>query len=119
MNHAHHTRSLIALAATAVLLAGCGGPSLASSGATHGGSSNALQISDFKFKPASLSVNTGGIVVTNADGVAHSVTADDGRSFDSGILGPGTSRTIAVSEPGRYPYHCVVHPFMHGTVVAR
>jgi plastocyanin len=57
--------------------------------------------------------------VTNQDSVAHTVTADDGHSFDTGALAVGASQRVSVRKPGSYPYHCAIHPFMHGTLVVK
>jgi plastocyanin len=57
--------------------------------------------------------------VTNQDSTAHTATADDGHSFDTGTLADGASQTISASKPGSYPYHCSIHPFMHGTLVVK
>jgi plastocyanin len=129
MKPRHSLSSLVVIAATALLLAGCGGggspsasanPSGASSQAASGGSSSAVKISDFKFVPASVTVKHGARVnVTNQDSAAHTATADDGHSFDTGTLAQGASRTISVSKAGSYPYHCSIHPFMHGTLVVK
>lgn len=78
-----------------------------------------IEISGFKFTPASLTVKAGQIVsVTNRDSVGHTVTADDGTSFESGLLGKDQSGTItAPSKPGSYSFHCSPHPNMKGTLV--
>ena len=77
-----------------------------------------MTISDFKFAPASLTVGGAATVtVTNHDDTAHTATADDGTSFDTGNVDPGSSKTIRVSKPGSYAYHCSIHPFMKGTIV--
>jgi plastocyanin len=52
--------------------------------------------------------------VTNNDGVAHSVTADDG-SFDTGLFSDGT-RTIHLTKAGTFTYKCTLHPNMTGTI---
>ena len=49
----------------------------------------------------------------------HSIVADDcqsraGCSFDSGIIRPDHQFVLARLAPGRYPYHCGLHPFMRG-----
>ena len=125
----HSISSLVVIAATALLFAGCGSgnspsPSANSSGSSSqpasGGSSSAVKINDFKFSPASDTVKQGArVTVTNQDSTAHTATADDGHSFDTGTLARGTSQTISVSKPGSYPYHCSIHPFMHGTLVVK
>ena len=118
--------SLIVIAGTALLLAGCGGGSSPSASAkpstsssqTRGGS--AVEISNFKFLPASITVKQGaGVTVTNQDSTAHTATSDNGKSFDTGTLDPGASHAISVSKPGTYAYHCSIHPFMHGTLVIK
>jgi plastocyanin len=125
----HSASSLVVMAGTALLLAGCGGGSSgsatanssgSSSQAASGGSSSAVKISNFKFAPASDTVKRGArVTVTNQDSAAHTATADDGRSFDTGTLAQGASQTISVSKPGSYSYHCSIHPFMHGTLVVK
>jgi plastocyanin len=49
----------------------------------------------------------------------HSIVADDcqfrlGCSFDSGIIRPDHQFVLSQLAPGRYPYHCGLHPFMRG-----
>jgi plastocyanin len=73
-------------------------------------------ISDYAFKPASMTVQPGTSVTwTNQDDDPHTVTANDG-SFDSKGLGQGDSFTQTFAKPGTYPYHCAAHPFMKGTI---
>jgi plastocyanin len=124
MSSRHHVFSLAAAAVTALVLAGCGsddnstGTAQASKPASSG-SGDAVTISDFKFAPASLTVDKGArVTVTNDDSTTHTATADDG-AFDTGNIDPGSSKTIALSKPGSYAYHCAIHPFMHGTVVLK
>lgn len=57
----------------------------------------------------------------NADTAAHTVTsgtAKDGPNgkFDSGLIQPGKSFIHLFTEAGSYPYFCLVHPWMTGTV---
>lgn len=78
-----------------------------------------IEISGFKFSPDSLTVKPGQVIsVVNRDSVGHTMTADDGSSFESGLLGKDQSGTItAPTEPGSYAYHCAPHPNMKGTLV--
>src|SRR3954467_9811311 len=127
----HLIASLVALAAVTVPIAGCGGSSPAPSAAKQAtpsgsspskaaGGSGSVSIANFKFAPASLTVSAGTrVTVANRDTTAHTVTADDGRSFDTGSVDPGSSATVSVPKPGTYKYHCSIHPFMHGTLVVR
>jgi plastocyanin len=134
----HLTASAALVAAAAVPLAGCGGSggsgnASAQSGgsarhAKPSGSSHAkassgttsLGIANFKFAPASVTVRRGTrITVTNKDTTAHTATADDGHSFDTGDIDPGATATVTLSKAGTYEFHCSIHPFMHGTLVVR
>ena len=121
------TYTLLSTVAVAALLAtGCNngnsGPSAAaapSAGASSGAGS-AITISNFKFSPATLRVRDGArIKVTNDDSTAHTVTADDGNSFDSGTVDSGASTTISTPAAGTYSYHCTIHPFMKGKLVVQ
>lgn len=52
----------------------------------------------------------------NNDIAPHTVTADDG-SFNSGNMNPGDTWTHVFTTPGTYTYHCIYHPWMHGTII--
>lgn len=110
---------LVIPALTAVLCA-CGGgdDGGTAAAAPASASGNGVTISDFKFAPATFTVDRRTrFTVTNDDSTAHTATADDGRSFDTGPIDPGGSKTITLSAAGRYEYHCSIHSFMHATVV--
>jgi plastocyanin len=127
MHLRHVSASLLVLAAAASPIAGCGsdsGSSAAKSGGSPpskaSGASGSVSISDFAFKPSSVTVRHGkAVTIANHDTTAHTATADDGRSFDTGDIDPGASKTVTVSKPGTYKFHCTIHPFMHGTLVVK
>jgi plastocyanin len=106
---------------SAVALTACGGGgSTATAGAKPSGASHAITISNFAFQPPAVTVKRGTrVTVTNRDSAAHTATADDGHSFDTGNLDTGASKTITVSRPGTYAYRCTIHPFMHGTLIVK
>ena len=76
-----------------------------------------VTVQGFAFGPASITVNTGDSVTwTNKDSTAHTVTADGG-SFDQPLPASGGTATVTFNTAGTFPYHCTIHPNMHGTVV--
>jgi hypothetical protein len=52
----------------------------------------------------------------NSDPVSHTTTSDTG-AWDSGPVSSGTTFQHTFSTAGTFPYHCNIHPFMHGTIV--
>ena len=57
------------------------------------------------------------VLVANHDGVAHTVTAEDG-AFDSGNVPGGKAvRFVAPDRPGTYEFICTIHPSMRGQLV--
>jgi len=78
-----------------------------------------IEIKDFKYSPATLTVKKGEkITVTNKDVAGHSVTSDEEGLFDSEVLGKDETREItAPSELGEYPFHCTPHPQIKGTLI--
>lgn len=72
------------------------------------------------FSPNSLTVTSGtSLTWKNYTHEAHSIVSDDcvrlsGCSFDSGVLRPDEGYSLPFLNPGRYPYHCGLHPFMRG-----
>jgi plastocyanin len=81
-------------------------------------SQDKVAIINMKYSPADITVKKGAKVVwTNFDSVSHTVTADTGNMFDSGTLGQGKSFSFTFSSVGTFPYHCTLHPDMHGKVI--
>lgn len=77
---------------------------------------NTVEIRNYSFQPASLTVPAGTTVTwINYDAVAHTVTASDG-SFDSGDILSGGRFMFTFANPGTYAYGCRIHPNMQGTI---
>ena len=80
-------------------------------------SGDAVSIQNFAFAPPNLSVASGTTVTwTNQDDVQHTVSSDDGHSFNSSAFGQGQTFQFTAGAPGTYTYTCRIHPFMHGTL---
>ncbi len=77
-----------------------------------------VNINNFAFNPPNITVAPGTKVTwVNNDQAPHTATATDpAGAFDSGTLQPGQRYSITFDQPGTYTYHCVIHPFMTGTV---
>ena len=73
------------------------------------------------FEPEVLAVPAGSVVeVVNTSSRAHSVTADESApvAFDTGPVPEVDTAQLRLDEPGRYPYHCRLHPdVMDGVIV--
>jgi plastocyanin len=131
-----HTRRAVAACLFAAALAGCssspsggntaantaaGTTSAATTSAATGTVSSAavITIKNFAFRTPG-SVRPGATVtVRNEDSTEHTVTADSGNAFDSTQPSGGSSSFTAPTKPGSYPFHCTIHPFMHGTLVVQ
>jgi plastocyanin len=75
----------------------------------------AVEIADFAFGPADITVAVGGTVTwTNTDGQAH--TATSSGNFDTGSIAAGASASVTFDEPGTFTYICSFHPFMTATI---
>jgi plastocyanin len=88
-----------------------------STGAPTSGSATAgpkVDISNFSFNPATLTVRVGDTVTwTNNDSATHTVT------FNIASLAPGASFSHTFSTAGTYPYRCTIHPNMTGTIIVQ
>ncbi len=77
--------------------------------------STTIAISDFTFA-APTSVAPGAeVTVDNADGVLHTVSADD-DSFDIQVPASSTGSFTAPSEPGDHAFVCNLHANMSATL---
>jgi plastocyanin len=78
-----------------------------------------VQIKEFKFVPALLTVPVGATVTwSNGDEEAHTVTATD-RAYTSAGLEPKETYAHRFTQPGTYTYFCALHPHMTATVVVK
>ena len=75
-----------------------------------------VNIGDNFFDPPDAAIEPGSTITwTNNGALPHTVTADDGL-FDSGVLNPGDSYTVAFDGQGTVTYFCAIHPEMRGSV---
>jgi plastocyanin len=77
-----------------------------------------VDVSGFCFEPTVLNVGVGqAITWTNRDAAPHTVTGANGAWGDSERFGLDETVSFTFDEPGTYPYVCLLHPSMAGTVV--
>ena len=75
------------------------------------------------FVPSIVTIENGGTVTfANPDNAVHTSTSGtpaDGPNgiWDSGMVRSGSSFTTLALETGKYPYFCIVHPWMTGLVI--
>ncbi|WP_461186571.1 cupredoxin domain-containing protein [Arthrobacter sp. Z4-13] len=134
----------LAAAALVLALSGCGNPGMPGSGTTAAptlteefpsapavtteptpsasGTPAAapaeILIKGFKYQGTDTVSPGAEITVTNDDVEAHTITADTGNAFDT-ITKVGTTTFTAPTEPGTYPYHCIFHGNMKGTLTVK
>ena len=76
-------------------------------------------IEQMRFSPPALTVLRGDHVTwVNKDLFPHTASANS-KAFDSRSIAPQASWTYVAGRPGSYPYHCVFHPAMGGTLTVR
>jgi plastocyanin len=114
----HHT-PLLAAAALAALLTACG--TAATDTAPAATSEVAVDIDTFRFAPDRTVVTAGSTVTwVNRDATRHTVTAgsvdEPDSRFDETVDEVGDEVTATFDQAGTYPYFCVLHPFMTGTI---
>ena len=114
--------SLIAVAPSAFAAHGEGGMSATVTNAP-GSSTPGCEETDNCFVPSTVVITAGGTVTwENTDTAAHTATAGsavDGPSgvWDSSLVMAGGSYSVTLDDAGTYPYFCMVHPWMSGTVI--
>jgi plastocyanin len=119
------TAVAIAVGSILIIVLADDGASAASSSAsssqtadTGAGAAVKVDISDFKFAPATVTVKAGSKVSwVNHDSAPH--TATSGHDFDTGTLKQGDTKTVTLDKPGTYTYICQFHAFMNGKVVVK
>jgi plastocyanin len=100
-----------------VVLAALAAAAMFAAGPAAAASPTVVDIRNFQFQPATLTVAAGTTVMwKNDDGSAHSVAAQDG-SFRSDPLDTKDSYSFTFGKPGTYVYGCTFHPMMLGKIV--
>lgn len=81
-----------------------------------------VDIVDFAFSPAAITIDVGDTVSwANSGAAPHTATSDVGQAdaWDSGTLATGQQFSRVFSVPGTFTYFCAIHPFMRGSVTVR
>jgi plastocyanin len=87
---------------------------IAKAAAVSATSAKTIEIKNYAFAPATVSVAAGTEVTwVNEDSVPHTVTSKSGpASFDSGQIASGASYSVIFESAGTYSYYCIDHPQM-------
>src|SRR3954453_9661349 len=94
--------------AALLLLTAAGGPAASAAPTASASKSVTVAIKDFKYKPATISIDPGDRVIwVNRDDVKH--TASRGGSFTTGKIKPGKAVAVKFGARGVYRYHCTLH----------
>ena len=92
---------------------------------TQGTQSNVVtvEIRDFKFVPATVTVHQGDTVEwKNEDTALHTATSDSEApkpGFDSGSISKGSTWRYVAATKGTYNYNCTYHTYMKGQVIVQ
>jgi plastocyanin len=114
------SRRYLAALVSAVLIAAFAMTPLASkSTETAAAAEITVNIRDFNFNPANLTVQVGDVVRwENNGGVPHTTSSTTGI-WDSGPLAPGGVFSQQFTTAGTFQYACRIHPSMQGTIVVQ
>ena len=83
------------------------------------GRRHAVEMSQFRFKPAVIRVAAGDTIVwVNQDIVPHTARADKG-AFDTGDIPAKSAKRIVIRTKGEHEFTCLYHSNMKGKLVVR
>ena len=110
-----HLALVLAVVLALTVLAACSSSSKSSSGS----GSPVITMQNTAFSVAGP-VKAGATVnIKNNDSFTHTVTSDDGTSFNVSVDGGKTATITAPSKPGSYKFHCNIHSNMHDTLIVQ
>jgi plastocyanin len=106
--------ALAAVATLAIALSACGSSGKKAGGSTSSTKADTITIANETFSPGPATAGST-VTVENNDSVTHTVTSDDGTSFDVEIPA-GKTATFTAPKAGTYKFHCKIHSNMHATL---
>jgi plastocyanin len=116
--------SVLALVVLGVTVAQANGPGPGATASSQSGrAALVIVINNFKFVPAAPHVQPGQRVeVKNEDSPPHTLSAGPAakfaKDFNTGTINPGKVKFFtAPTKPGAYPFYCMIHTFMTGTLL--
>ncbi|HEY8656373.1 MAG TPA: plastocyanin/azurin family copper-binding protein [Candidatus Limnocylindria bacterium] len=117
------TRLALVATASLALLAACSAAP-ATTAPAPAASGSAVEVSGFKFAPATLEVAKGTMVTwTNKDTTKHTVSSGkDGTKdskFDGALDASGGTFSFRFADAGTYAYFCTIHKSMVGTITVK
>jgi plastocyanin len=72
----------------------------------------------FGFSPVTFTIKVGTTVIwKNMSSAPHTVTSDDGQTFDSGTVQVGGTFQFTFKNAGTFSYHCNIHPYMRAKII--
>ena len=78
-----------------------------------------IQVRDFMFMPATLTVSAGAQVTwVNKDDEPHTVVSDSGV-FRSPAMDTNEGFSFKFGKPGTYRFICSIHPYMAGSIIVQ
>ena len=81
---------------------------------------NVIEIKNFKFVPEKMTIKKGTTITwKNFDNTKHNVIFDDesaGEVEGGKLISNGEQVSFTFNEVGDFPYHCMPHPYMKGSV---
>ena len=79
------------------------------------GGATTVDIQNFAFNPATLTVKKGSTVTwTNSDSATHTIKS---ATFNSSDLATGQSFSFTFADAGTFDYSCGIHPSMTGKII--
>lgn len=94
-------------------------PSSSAPAAPAPAASATITITNFTFTGPTTVPAGATVAVTNSDSVDHTVTSDGLNQFDVKAPAGQTVTFKAPGAPGTYPFHCSIHPQMHGSLIVK
>jgi plastocyanin len=93
--------------------------SMPMAGSSQASGTATVDIKNFTFSPADLTVTKGTKVTWKfEDSAQHTVKADDG-SFTSPAMSNGQTYSYTFTKPGTFKYICSIHQYMTATVTVK